>query len=243
MTKTIASLYWEACHAERTLYGGNFHLPPVKRGDKPALLTVSDHVQLEKLPYLMGGGQKPVTIFGEEIAADIVTQWASNALGMTPECGPGIWVVRDTIPLTHPDGTLMIDAAKRAQFRQATEEEREAMWQEDLQNAVARQAKWGEFLIQQGDIYASDPAGKQVILITGVHRRAAIHYGREREWLHELKDGDRKYCQFCQKPIGTLVVKCPHCSEVVDRKRYDELTGKAPIAPPLKPAGKDHVAA
>jgi ribosomal protein L37AE/L43A len=74
-------------------------------------------------------------------------------------------------------------------------------------------------------------------------KASAKYYGRDREWLEELKDGDTKSCQFCFKSIDRRVVKCPECGEIVDRAAYEKLTAKPPIPPPLNPSEKKQQAA
>jgi hypothetical protein len=245
MTKTISSIYFIPCHAERHKYAGIFDVPAVPKGEKPFLLTVTDHVEMEQQPHIVGGHQIPRQILGEEIAACVVKEWAENGLGMSPECGPGIWVVRDTIPLTNELGVLQIDPLTgRARNRMATDAERAAMWAEDLAFNIARQERWGEYLIGQGDILDADPNKKMAILISPAMRAAAQYYGRAVKWLdRKIKHDDRRQCPFCLESIATATVICTHCKQVVDQKRYAELTKGAPIPPPLKPTGKDHVAA
>jgi hypothetical protein len=239
MTKSIASIDFIAHHAERPKYGGIFDIPAVPKGAKPFLLAVPDHTEMEKQPHIVGGHQIPRQILGEEIAACVVNEWAANGLGMSPECGPGIWVVRDTIPLTNEHGELQVDPfTKRALHRPATDEEKAAMWAEDLAFNIARQERWGEYLIGQGDVLDADPNKKMAILISPAMRAAATYYGRSVKWLdRKIRANDRKQCPFCLTDIPSAMVKCSSCGEVVDRQRYAELTGKAPMTPPLKPTG------
>jgi hypothetical protein len=245
MTKSIASLYFIPCHAERHKYGGVFDLPAVPKGAKPFLLTVPDHTEMEKQPHIVGGHQIPRSILGEEIASCVVKEWAENGLGMSPECGPGIWVVRDTIPLTNEKGELQIDPfTGRALNRMATDAEKAEMWEADLAFNIARQERWGEYLIGQGDILDADPNRKMAVLISPAMRAAATYYGRAVKWLdRKIKHDDRRSCPFCMESIPTATVICTHCKQVVDQKRYAELTKSAPIPPPLKPTGKEQTAA
>ncbi len=243
MTKQLATIDFQEHSAVRSLYGGNFYIPAVPKGAKPFLLTLQDHVQMEKLPHIIGGGRMPVTIFGEHIGIDLIAHWTMGVLGMTGDCGPGIWVVRDTIQLMNDDGIPVADAFGVVQTRPATDEEKKAMWDEDYAAAVARQAKWGEFLIQQGDIYAADPNPKMRLLIGPAMKAAAKYYGREREWLDELKDDDTRLCPFCFKATNPLAPVCQKCDRVIDQAKYDALTKKPAMPPPLNPGEKKQVAA
>lgn len=244
MTKTVASIHFEERRLVRPLYGGNFYAPAVPKGDKPFLLTVNDHYQPEKQPYIVGGRVFRNIIIGDEIAVDIIQHWTAGTLGMTGDVHPGIWVVRDVITLTEKDangndtGIAIKDAYGVVQSRPATEEEKATMWAQDLAENIAAQARWGEFNIQQADAYAKDENSKMRLLIGPTMKAAAKYYGRDREWLEELKDGDTKTCPFCVKSIDRRVIKCPHCSEIVDRAAYDKINVKSPLAPPLSPADK-----
>jgi hypothetical protein len=233
MTRRIASIYFMAVKADRPLYGGHYELPAVPRNADPAILVVEDKIQWEQQLHVQGGGKIPRQINGTDIANDIVNEWSRNALGMSGDCGPGIWLIRDVVPEINADGTPVLDVYKKAVFRAATEQEKAAMWKEDVANARARQQAWGDYLIRQGDLYDKEP--KTRALIRDLHREACKYYGREREWLQELRDGDVKYCPFCMKALKAEAVKCEFCGEIVDREKYEELTGKKrAVQPPLK---------
>lgn len=242
MTKTVASIDFQAHHLERPLYGGSFHAPAVERNAKPFLMTVRDHIQLERLPHIVGGGQFPRQIFGEHIAADIVQHWSTGALGMNGESHPGVWIVRDTINLTDESSLPIKDAFGVVQSRPATEEEKAAMWQEDLAENTVAQYRWADYLIGQGDTLASDENRAMRLLISPLMRAACKYRGREREWLEELKDADAKSCPYCLKSLDSRAIKCMHCGEVVDREAYAKLTAKPQLPPPVQPTGKQHAA-
>lgn len=242
MTKTVATIYYESRNLTRSLYGGNFHVPAVAKGGKPFLLEVRDHNQPEKQPHIVGGRIVPRTITGEEIAADIIQHWTTGVLGMTGDVRPGIWVVRDTIPMLEDNGTPIRDVYGIVQSRPATEAEKAAMWAEDLAENVACQARWGDFNILQGEVYATDTNTKMRLLINPTMKASATYYGREVEWSDELKHDDRKLCQFCGKSIARGIVKCQFCHEIVDRAAYDKLTAKPSVAPPLNPNEKKQAA-
>lgn len=218
--------------AERSLYGGVFKVPAVPKGAAPVLIPVADHVQMEKLPHIMGGGNMPRRILGESIAADVVREWAHSGMGMNTACGPGIWVVRDVMPLVNPDGTLVLDVEKHAQFRPATDEEKARMWAEDMVEQTSRQEAWGAYLKEQGDILDADPDRKKGILISPTMRAGAAYYGYSAPWLENTRKrvGDMKTCQFCSRDIPSSTVKCHLCNEVVDRKRYEELKKQPAVA-------------
>ncbi len=239
MTRTVASIYFEARHLERTLYGGVFDAPAVPKGGKPFLLEVRDHNQLERLPYIVGGGQFPRTISGQSIAEDIRKHWSEGALGMTPECRPGIWVVRDVIVIADETGTPLKDAFGAVQTRPATPEEKEAMWQADLAENSMAQARWADHLIGQADTLDADPNPAMKLLISNLMRNACKYRGRERGWLQELKDADSKTCQFCYKSLDIRASVCQYCGRVVDQAAHDKEAAKMkPTLPPPTIPGK-----
>ena len=233
MTKQIASIYYMPVEAKRTLYQGHFKMPAVKRGEKPFLLSVPDHYQWETQPFFKGTWngrqrQERLTVLGEHIANCILSEWTDSHPEMNPQCGPGIWLVRDVIYLTDDKGNAVMSADGKQAYRAATDQEREQMFAEDHAAALQRQATWGEASIRKGDIMAEEP--KKVPFIPDYCKEACRYYGRERKWLYELRDGDVKACPFCTKSIAANAVKCPFCSEVVDFEAYAALQAKRKAA-------------
>lgn len=233
MTKTIASIYYEDLSAERSIYGGRWKVSAIQKGAAPFLLEVKDHYQMETEPWFRGsfGGkqlQVKKLVAGQEIAVDLLTQWTGSHPDCTPDCSPGLWIVRDVIYLSDENGKPILDGDGKQQFRPATAEEASRMFAEDLAAAVRRQAAWGEKAIQKGDMMAEDP--KRVQFIPDYCKASATYYGRDRAWLRALTDGDIKTCQFCAKVIASNVVKCPHCTEVVDPVRYAALKAQGAAA-------------
>jgi len=230
MTKTIASIYFVDVEAKRPLYGGYYRIPAIKKGSEPFLLRVDDKIQRSQEPGPDGktkvSARYPVD--ARDIADDILREWTRETVGMTPDCRPGIWIVRDEVPVTDDQGRPEFDADKRPMWRPATDTERAEMWAEDLAAARIANANWADYLIRQGDLLADDP--KQRILISGPMKIAARYFGRDREWLEELKDNDIKHCPYCTKAIAVHTVKCPHCQEVVDVEKYAKLQAQRDAA-------------
>lgn len=244
MTKQVASRYFMPVSMRRPLYGGVYDIPAVPKGETRFLL-ITDAIQPEKQPHITGGKRIPITIHAEEIAADFVKTNAANGMGMNGDCGPAVWVVRDSVPLLDEKGIPLLDAEGRAQFRLATEEEKAAMWAEDLEHQTARQDRWCDWLISIGDQLDADPEKKQRVWITPTMRTGAKFAGRTGGWVDQTaaRVDDNKACLFCTKIIPTASVVCQYCSNVVDRAKYDALTAKPPIPPLLKPTGKEQPAA
>lgn len=230
MTKTIASINFEPLSADRAIYQGRFRVPAVKRGDKPFILTVKDHIQIETMPWFKGtfNGkqiQEKRTITGEEIANDLINDWTRTHPDMNPQCCAGVWLVRESVALLDEKGEPQLDADGRQAMRPATAEEKQAMFAEDEAAAKQGMAALGQKWIQKGDIMAEDI--KQIPLIPNCSKTAARYYGRDRKWLHDLTDSDIQKCPFCTKLIPADAAKCFSCNEVVNRKRYDELKKQA----------------
>lgn len=223
MMKTIASIYPIALTAKRPLYAGDFHIPAVQRGDKPSLLEVKDHYQIETEPWFKGttgaGRQKQsrITIAGEEIARDIIAEWTENHPDAGPDCHPGVWIVRDSIPLFEEKNGRQVplaDADGKQAFRSATKEERDQMFAEDLKRIEEVQANWGEKAFLKGNLMADDP--KKIPWIPEYCKTMAKHYGHSPAWLNRASDSNVKVCPACRKQIAAQAWKCGFCQEIVD---------------------------
>ena len=235
MVKQIASIHFEAKTARRDAYAGHFHLPAVPKGAAPVVISIPDHVQREQGTYTEGRQLRRYTILGEEIANDIMAEWTERAIGMTPECHPGIWLVRDVVPALLPNGQQEISIDRQAVVRLATDAERAQMWEEDLQAARQVDANWAEYLIERGDSLARKV--EERVLITPTMRAAAIHYGRERDWLHALKDSDIQACQYCSSMIPSTAVVCPKCTQVANFDAWAKLEAQKAAAKSAIPKG------
>lgn len=231
MQAIIASIYFAPVRAER-IYGGPYEIPAVAPGSEPILLAVQDRVQVEEGPYQLGhGGRRQKNrhlVSGESIARDIVSEWTGTGLGMTPQCRPGIWVVRDRIPLLHDNGTPATDADGIGTWRPATEEERLAMWEEDVAAAHAADHAYANMLFLAANAQAEDP--RLIPFIPKNARRAAHQYGMSAEWLRENAALNVRPCPYCTKVISGNAIKCPQCSEIVNVEAYVALETAKNIA-------------
>jgi hypothetical protein len=231
MQAIVASIYFAPVKAERN-YGGPYEIPAVPPGADPVLLTVQDRVQVEEGPYQLGhGGRRSKNrhlVSGESIARDIVGEWTGTGLGMTPQCRPGIWVVRDRIPLYNEQGVPATDADGMGTWRQATEEERLAMWDEDLLQARIADHAYANMLFLSANAMAEDP--RLIPFIPKNARLAAKQYGMTAEWLKENAALNVKPCPFCTKIISAAAIKCPSCSEIVNVDAYVALEAQRATA-------------
>jgi len=225
MTTKIASIYYAAVRAERP-YGGPYEIPAVERGAPPVIVEIKDCIQVEQGPYSLGtNGRRARYVFqitGESIARDLVSQWTMSGLGMNPQCRPGIWVVRERLPLMNEDGTPQTDADQRALWRDATPEELDAMWEEDLAAAQQANYAYAQMHFTRANAVANEDQ-RLIPFIPEVARLGARFYGFDADWLHENSAVNVRSCPYCTKIISAKAVKCPHCNEVVNLEEYARL--------------------
>jgi hypothetical protein len=228
----VASIHFAPLHAERH-FGGLYDLPAVPLGSDPAILTIPDRRQVEQGPISFGqNGRRSVRVFvvnGEDIARDVVAQWTENGIFMTPQCRPGVWLVRDTVPLVKEDGTVEKDADGKPMFRMATGEEQRFMFAEDLMAARAADREYAYRVYQKAE---ADTQDKRLIpYVSPVAKLGARQYGMDAEWVADsVQAANIKNCQYCTKIIPGRAIKCPHCQEVVDVDAYARLEAEKKIA-------------
>jgi hypothetical protein len=256
MLTRIASIYFAPVSADRPKFQAQYQIPAVPKGAEPAVIQVEDKIQREEGTYsgsqIPGKRQKLIyRILGEDIAKDIVAQWTQYGVGMHPQCHPGIWIIRERIPLLHENGSAQVDAEGVPQWREATADEQNKMWKEDLENAKRCDAAYAEYLILKGDAVdrMEDGDPRKFPGVTESMKLAARQYGIERKWLETLTSADSKLCPYCASVISSKVIKCPHCQSVVDIQRYAQLqaaeaaavrqaTSTAPQSPKTSPPPK-----
>jgi endogenous inhibitor of DNA gyrase (YacG/DUF329 family) len=229
-TARIASVYFYPVHADRSTFGhGPYDIPAVPRGADPIILELTDKVQVEEGPYILGQGGKRqkrrYLINAGDIARDLVNEWAASGHMMTPECHPGIFMVRETIPLIHEggerDGQIQMDAEGKALYRDATAAEKKQMWDEDLAAAHNANQIYGHRLIQDATAF-TDGNPKRIPLVPPPARAAATHFGVVAPWMREGAALDVVNCPMCTRSISKEAVVCPHCQQVVDMDRWAE---------------------
>ena len=227
MIAHVASLHYAPVEAQRALYGGYYAIPAVARDARePVILEVTDKIQKWQGSYTEGGGvrraQHRDTIFGESIAMDIVKHWTQDGVGMTPECHPAIWVVREHLPLLNDNGSPVMDeGTERPMWRPATAEEKAAMWAEDLAANKAAGYAYAEYLYRTYDAkYEEDP--RLLPFFPEVAKLACKAYNFDALWARPAAEvvANEKPCPFCAKRIVKTVIVCPNCHQVVDHERY-----------------------
>lgn len=223
MTTKVASIHFAPVVCDRTTFGfGIFKMPAVEHGAEPALLFVADKIQIEEGPYEYGqNGRRPKRKYpcaGETIARDIVQDWTQNGISMRPGCHPGIFVVRERLPLLNTDGTPVVDAEGVPQWRDASEQEKTEMYAEDMRDARKADRAYASALYMKANAMAENP--KLIELISQATKLGAKHYGLEAEWLKENAATDVKPCPMCTKIIARHAILCPFCHGIADLEKW-----------------------
>jgi hypothetical protein len=233
----IASIHFSALHATRP-YGGKFDLPAVKLGAEPAILTIDQHVQRDEGAFTLGqnGGRVKLRyeVHGlEEIAPDLINQWSRSGLGMSDDCHPGIWIVRDRMPVFETvNGVkqMKLDIMGRQTFRDVTPKEQQAMWDEDLHNAKVADRRYAEWCFREGNAWAAKNNGALIPFIPANFIRAAQHYGLEAMWAIEPGSIHVAPCPYCTTPIAKTAMVCPRCTNIIDLQAYAQYEAKRELA-------------
>jgi hypothetical protein len=251
MIARIATIHFAPVEADRSPVGlGIFKLPAVAADAEPFIFEIPDMLQRERGNYPEGRQTKtrPLVTYNVramDIARDIVNQWTANGSLMDVSGHPGIWVVRDYMPILTPPvknmeghivdhgGAAQLDAEGHAQWRDATPEEKKAMWEEDL--AHAKTADYG-YARRLFDFWATrileKPAMRASLLQISPNPclLGAKRYGFTADWLSETTSVSSTRCPYCQKAVLAGTVRCPNCQEVVDFEKYAELESRKAAA-------------
>ena len=236
-TARIASIHFYPVSLDRSIYGGMYEMPAVALGASPFILTIQDSVQRDEGPYASGPGgnrrqKTQALVAANEIARDCIIHWTQNGFGMTPDCHPGIWHVRDRVAVVEelPDGTLKaeLDVLGNQIYRPATAEEAKAMWAEDLAAAKAADLAYAEFCFAEGNAKA---AKKEMIpFIPKIYKAGVKHYGMPTEWALEGGSVTMIKCAVCTKPISAQAIICPECGQPPDIAEWAAFTAQKEAA-------------
>ncbi len=200
----IASLCPWPVSITRPLFAGTkvYEIDAVEKGAPPKVLVIEDNVQYER--RLSSQPAIPTTILAKEIASDFLDHTSRHGVHMTAECGPPVWICPEGEPT--PEEV----AANTEKFARYC-------------NEVVEEADTLERRRQTGE--------PNVPRVTQRMRECARYMGYERNWLSVMKADSKRNCPYCDSLISGRVVKCPVCSEVVDKERYAEMKKPAPPAP------------
>jgi len=255
VTCTIASVHFAPVKATRIYSGRPYEIPGVPLGGNPVLLGLEDITQHDEGPVSSGPGNNRrqklrYIVTAQEQAFCLIREWTESGLGMDPERHPGLWVVRDRLPVTEIDKNtgnelFVLDEFGHQVFREADAEEKEEMWAEDLARNRRCDRAYGEWCWNEGNKISQD--GKWNHLIPPNYRAAATHYGLDADWLKTAASVDAKPCPSCGKLGAKENFMCRYCQQPTDLERWAAWTaakdramaaateghGKKPIPPPV----------
>ena len=235
-TAHIATVHWWPVLVDRKQFGfGVFTLPAVAPlGAGAQVITVTDKVQTDRGPYSESQDRRKRSIrkfpeTGEVIARDIVHNCTETGNRMSAGCHPGIWRVRESMPLlyetdvfeeshlTHRAGEQQVDAEGTGLWRPATDAEAKAMWDEDEAHARAADAAYVEELIA----YADSVDERNWRWVSPITKAGAKHYGITRLWNNKAADLAKVPCPRCGEPTYKAAVQCK-CGYIIDPLRAAE---------------------
>lgn len=233
-TAHVATIHFHERIVDRKQFQfGTYTLPAVPLGAPPVVIEVPDKIQIDRGPFKdsMRGNQRSIVKFpetGQVIAHDIVHECTASGLGMTEGCHPGIWFVRESMPLLHEQdviengrmmfaqGTQQRDAEGGAMWRPATEAEKSAMWAEDLADAIVSDAAYAEMLIAYANSLDERIWSKAISPVT---KAAAKHYNITTGWNTKAGALERMSCPHCGEQVVKTAAVCRFCTRVVDPVR------------------------
>ena len=269
-TTRIASVHWFEVTAKRRYRGESYVIPAAELNGAPRTLETRDLFQNEEGPTMPGTNKRQklqYLVTGEEIAHCIVGEWTGTTvvgLGMNPDRHPGIWIVRDRIPVIEQgqkivDGVkltyeekMVLDAAGSQVFRPATEAEFKEMWDADLAHARAADRAYAEWCWGEGNrIHRAWQQGSKEPVpreMPPLYKAAARHYGLDAEWLKEAASSNMKQCEHCDHMIRKDAMLCGNCHQPNDLQKWAAWTAQKeaalldaqtlPNMPPPTAAGK-----
>lgn len=231
MRAKVASVHFHHLKAEYPTFGGYYEIPAVPLNGEPFILELSEKIELSQGPYETSQQkgkreQRRTLITPDTIATELVRVWTQNRIGCNHLVHPGVWQVRERIPVLDGNGVQILDIENRGVFQDATPEQIESMFAEDLAAARSADAGYANYLIGEGNSKASDPRGNLIPFISAVARAAAKTYRPEVTWLREGAGLEMKTCPYCTQPCPATAIKCPRCLEVVDMEAFATLEAR-----------------
>ncbi len=255
----IASVHFMPLDKARVYYG-TYRIAACPLGAEPKMLKIDRITQRDWGSILPGTSKRQEhrwTVEPGEIARDLVGEWSGVTLiglGMDPSRHPGVWVVRDQIPLTETKKRevggeqlsyedMVKDAQGQMIYRDATTEEFNSMWAEDLQHNREADRRYAEWCWNEGNRISQDNKYNQ--LIPNSYRQAASHYGLDASWLKQAAAIDSKVCPACGRLGSKHTFVCGYCQQPTDIVKWaafqaekdaalrDAKAGKLPPPPPI----------
>lgn len=231
----IASVHFAPLSKIRVFCGEPYEIELCPLGAEPKVATITGIVQRDWGSILPGTSKRQEhrwQVAALEIARDIVGEWSGVTTigrGMNANSHPGVWVVRDQVPVTETktrdNGTerlsyedLVKDASGQMIYREATPEEFKRMWAEDVEHNREADRRYAEWCWNEGNRISSDNKYNQ--LIPENYRIAARHYGLDASWLKQAAAMDSKVCPACGMLGSKHTFVCGHCQQPTDIVRW-----------------------
>lgn len=231
----IASVHFASLSKSRVFCGLPYEIEACPLGAEPKIVTISPVVQRDWGSMLPGTNVRQEhrwNVEALEIARDIVGEWSGVTMigrGMSSDCHPGVWVVRDKVPVTETKTReigserisyedLVKNAAGQMIYRDAAPEEFQRMWAEDLAHNRAADRKYAEWCWNEGNRISSDNKYNQ--LIPDNYRTAARHYGLDASWLKQAAAIDSMACPACGRLGSKHTFVCGYCQQPTDVVRW-----------------------
>ncbi len=229
-TSRIASVHFAPVSVNRNYNSKPFQIPAIAFGAQPNILSVHDLIEKDwgSISNGPGGNRRQelrYLVLGEEIARDLVGEWTEHGRGMNPECHPGIWMVRDRLPVMETDPktdveSAVLDGFGKQTYRDPSPEEMARMWEEDLLNARRADRLYAEWCWADGNRIAEKTKDYQ--LVPPNYKHAARHYGLDADWLRQAAAIDSRPCPHCGKLGPKQYFICQFCQQPVDMARWAE---------------------
>lgn len=231
----IASVHFAQLTKSRVFCGIPYEIAACPLGAEPRMAKITGIIQRDWGSILPGTSKRqehrwPVAAL--DIARDIVGEWSGVTMigrGMSSDCHPGVWVVRDQVPVTETktrdNGAerfsyedLVKDAQGQMIYRDASPEEFQRMWAEDIAHNRDADRKYAEWCWNEGNRISQDNKYNQ--LIPENYRIAARHYGLDASWLKQAAAIDSMACPNCGRLTSKHTFVCGNCQQPTDILRW-----------------------
>lgn len=211
MPATVVSLYPQALNEPKPgLIPANYHID-ASNGKDPEILVVGwdaennrelevtrgIHVPLEEDPKK---ADFRVVVPAREVAGSIVKDFINASILINEDAYPALFWLEGNKNV----GDIILSHG------------------EDLEKARIHQNLWFEVLLNDADDIWQ--RFRQHRSISDLHRMAAKHLGVEREWLKKVSSATNIPCKFCTVLVSSSAVVCPNCKNVLNSKRFEEMT-------------------
>lgn len=243
-TCRVASVHFAPLTKDR-VFAGTYQIDACPLGADPKIIKVEGVIQRDWGSILPGTSKRQENrwvVTSLEIARDIVGEWSGVTqigMGMNPGSHPGVWVVRDRVPVTETkqrdaDGQrlsyedLVKDAMGQMVLRDATPAEFEAMWAEDVAHNREADRRYAEWCWNDGNRISNDNKYNQLIPLN--YRRAASHYGLDASWLKQAAAIDSKACPSCGHLGSKHTFVCSACAQPTDMLRWAAFQAEKDVA-------------